>query len=173
MAEHQYGIVHVVLPLLEPGAQARGGLRGPLLALEVESAIEVAEAHPGEGVDDVAVALYPLQVLVPAIGLVAIHVVQQPAVLIAAQQRLHFTGTTPCRVGIPGRRESGMDHHDGQIRVLRQQGTVAQPLQQLVPIRGLHQGLQLVFLLEGGDPMSHRQQVQVVVAEHGHGAASQ
>jgi hypothetical protein len=66
-----------------------------------------------------------------------------------------------------------MHHHDGQVGVFRQQGTVAQPLQQLVPIRRLHQRLQLVFLLERGDAMGHRQQVQIVVAEHGDGRLPQ
>ena len=130
-------------------------------------------AHPGEGVDDVAVAVDPDQIIFPAIGLIAIHVVQQPAVLIAAQQTLHFTGTVARRAGVPGGGDAGMHHHDGQVRVLRQQGAMTQPLQQLIPIRGLHQGLQLVFLLERGDPVGHRQQVQVVVAEHGDGLLSQ
>ena len=108
--------------------------------------------------DDVAVALYPLQVLVPAIGLVAIHVVQQPAVPIAAQQRLHFTGTTVPWHPRPGESPAWI------IMMGRSgcsaSGAVAQPLQQLVPIRGLHQACSLSFFLRGR-PMSHRQQVQV------------
>ena len=66
-----------------------------------------------------------------------------------------------------------MHHHDGQIRMLRQQRAVAQPIQQLVPIRRIHQALQLVFLLERCNPIGDSQQVQVVVAEHGDGAVAQ
>ena len=173
MAEYQYGVIHMVLALLEPGAQAGSRLRGAPLALELESAIEIAEAHPGEGVDDVAVTFDTCQIFTPAIGQIAIHVVQQPAVLIAAQQTLHFAGTVACRSGVPGGGDTGMHHHDGQIRVLRQQGAMAQPRQQLVPIRRFHQGLQLVFLLERRNAIGDRQQVKVVVAEHCDGPLAQ
>ena len=163
----------MVLALLEPGAQARGRLFGALLAFEVEPAVEIAEAHPGEGVDDVAVALDPDQIVLPAIRLIAIHVVQQPLVLIAAQQTLHLAGAVAGGAGVPRRGDAGMYHHDGQVGVLCQQRTVAQPLQQLVPVRCLHQLLQLVFLLERGDAIGDRQQVQIVVAEHGDGSVAQ
>lgn len=54
-----------------------------------------------------------------------------------------------------------------------QQRAVAQPLQQFIPIRGIHQALQLVFLLERCNAIGDRQQVQVVVTEHGDGAVAQ
>ncbi len=163
----------MVFALLEPGTQARGRLGGALLAFEVEPAVEIAEAHSGEGVDDVAVALDPDQIVLPAIGLIAIHVVQQPLVLITAQQAFHLTGTVAGGAGVPRRGDAGMHHHDGQVGVLRQQRAVAQPLQQFVPIRGVHQLLQPVFLLERGYPVGDRQQVQIVVAEHGDGTVAQ
>ncbi len=66
-----------------------------------------------------------------------------------------------------------MHHHDGQVGVFGQQRALAQPLQQFVPIRRIHQALQLVFLLERCNTIGHRQQVQVVVTEYGNGTVAQ
>ena len=157
-----------------PRVQAdRLGARATFV-LERDPATRGAIAHPREDVDDGAVAVQAGQFRVPRRP-VAVHVLEQSPVLVAAQALLDLAAVALGVLRRPLRREAGMHHHPAQRAVDVHQLLQAQPAEQYVAVRGEHHALQvgvdLALLLLAA--LADRQQRQVVVAQHQHAAGAQ
>ena len=85
MAEGDRGAGSPAVGPVKPGKKSGWRRSGSLLGGELQGAIFGAKADPCEDVDDRAQALRPLQPLVPALRLVAIHLAQETIRLRTAQ----------------------------------------------------------------------------------------
>ncbi len=161
-----------VVPGAAVGVQKPGDELGLLAAgrsLQFQLALARDEAQPGEAVGDEAQAVHALQRGIPAVGLVAVHLAEELPVVGAAQYPFHLVCAVLRRGKIPLGRQAGMDQRETETIVVVEQGTVAQPVDQLVPVGCLEHLVQVVAVLEAVVAAGQCQQVQVVVSQHGDG----
>jgi len=149
------------------------GARFPRLSLvrEHHRAALIEHAQPRHRVDDHAQPVESLEVVVPARRLVAVHALQELAVVAAAQALLDLGSELARPRHAPFGHQSGVHQRVSTLHV--QERALAQPVEELVAIgRGENflEGVALAALL---DALGHAHQVQVVVAEHGDGALAQ
>ena len=101
-------------------------------------------------------------------GTIAVHVLQQLAVVVAAQLGLHFARVLLRQLRGPFRREAGVHHHPAQRTVDVREFLRAQPVEQFARVLGeqhaLQVGIDLALLVRRA--FADRQQREIVVAEH-------
>jgi len=150
---------------LKPRQATRWRLLRAALGLEFHGPVRSAETQPGHGVGNQAQAFYPLEIFVPAIRMVAVHVRQKSPVIGRLQALLHFGGQHQCLRRGPLRQQPGM-HHEITLCGMRQR-PVAQPGEQLVAVGGGEDAAQRVVAMRLYKILRDCQQVQVMVAQHG------
>jgi len=130
-----------------------------------------AKAQAGHCVDDDAQPVDSAQVVVPAIRARTVKLREKFLVPGSTQFRLDFSGKCFRCGDVPLRQEPRVDQRVvcGDVH----QRPVPQPVEQPVAVgRGEHVPKRVVFTTLDG-ALSQRQQVQIVVAEHGHRAIAQ
>ena len=134
---------------------------------KLHRAIWIAKTYTRERIDDAAQAVRALQRVVPFGRLIAIHLPQETDPVRAAQYRLHLMRQADGLLRAPLRHQPGMQK---QIVPLEQrQWTAAQPVQQFIAIRRIQDFVERIGFAGFADPVRHRQQMQIMVAEHAFG----
>ena len=104
--------------------------------MQLQPAVLVHITQSGEAIDDVTQPFRPLESLIPAVGLVAIHVLEQLLGL-AAQRLLELARTGPRDRQIPLRGKSAVHQTQIQGGILGEQRALQEPLEQRIAVRGL------------------------------------
>jgi hypothetical protein len=110
-----------------------GGFR----ALKIHDAVGTAKTQTGKGVDDAAQSVIALQVGGPAIGLVAVHILQKARMVGMLKHGLNFGAQGHGILHTPLRKHAGMHHEKvltQRIGVQASQRLLAQPVQQGIAI---------------------------------------
>jgi len=131
----------------------------------------VADAQPRHGVHDNAQALHALQRIAPARRLVAVQAIEEVAVPGTAKHRLHLGRERARLVHRPLGKQPRVHHRVRTLDV--HQRATAQPLEQRVAIRRIEHLAERVALARAFHARRDAEQVQVVVAEHGHRAIAE
>jgi len=156
---------------LEPRKVAGGSFRRLAFGVELHNAFGGAEAQAGHCVDDDAQPVDPAQLVVPAIRTRTVKLGEKFPVPGSAQFRLDFSGKCFRRGDVPLRQEPRV--HQRVVCGDVHQRPVPQPVEQAVAVgRGDH-ALERVVFASLDRALSKRQQMQIVVAEHGHRAITQ
>jgi len=156
---------------VEPRKVARGSFGRFAFGVEFHDAFGSAEAQAGHRIDDDAQPVDPAQLVVPAVRSRTVKLREKLLVPGSAQLRLDFAGERFRRGDVPLRQEPRVDQHVVCSDVRHR--PVPQPVEQAVAVgRSDHVPERVVFA--GLDrPLSKRQQMQIVVAEHGQRAIPQ
>jgi len=156
---------------LEPRKIAGRSFGRFAFGLELHYTFRRAKAQAGHCVDDDAQAVDPAQLVVPAIRVRTVKLREKFLVPGSAQFRLDFPGKCLRRRDVPLRQQPRVNQRVVCDDVHHR--PVPQPIQQHVAVgRGDHLLKRVVFASLDGT-LSKRQEMQVVVAEHGQGAITQ
>jgi len=156
---------------LEPRKVACGSFDRVAFGVELHHTFRRAKAQAGHCVDDDAQPVDPAQVVVPAIRARTVKFREKFLVPGSAQFRLDFPGKCFRRGDVPLRQEPRVDQRVVCDDVRHR--PVPQPVEQPVAVgRGEDVPKRVVFATLDG-ALSKRQQVQIVVAEHGQRAITQ
>ena len=169
MTEHDWRVARRAVGVIEP--RHRPGRRGgcTLLELQVHAARGIDDAQPREGVDDEAQAIVAAQRFVPEFGLIAVHALQKVAVVVPQKSLPDLLGALQGLPTRPLRRYAGV--YEKMTIFLVRQWQSAQPVDQRVPFGRIEDLLQRVGVVQWPDAGIDGEQVQIVVAEQGHGHA--
>jgi len=156
---------------LEPRKVAGGSFGRLAFRAELHHAFRGAKTQTGHRVDDDAQPVDPAQVVVPAIRARTVKLCEKFLVPGSAQFRFDFSGKCYRRGDIPLRQEPRVDQ--SVVCDCVRHRPVSQPVEQPVAVgRGDHVAKRVVFATLDG-ALGQRQQMQIVVAEHGHRAITQ
>jgi len=109
------------------------------------------------------------RLLARRIGLVAVHPLQETAIVHTLETPVNLLAAFECLRHRPLRGHPGMDQEMPPFHMSERQG--AQPVNQLAAIRCIEDLLQRAGVVQGTGSRIDRQQVQVVIAEQSHGLA--
>jgi len=155
----------------EPGLETFGGAFASALFVQVHRVVGGAEAQPRAHVDGDAQAIEAFELLAPLSGLVPVQHAQEFIGAIAREHRLHLARQHERRGHGPRRQEAGVHHRE--LALDRHQRPRGKPSEQCVAILGGENGIERVvgmrLAVAGGD----RQQMKIMIAEHGHGRVAQ
>ena len=166
MAEHHRHILRPAPRQVEPWQQVAAGRAGvAFLVLEVHRPVRRAQAHARERIDDAAQARVAGQGIVPAVGLVAVHLAQERDPAVALERALDFAGQRHRLRRIPLGRHARV--HQQVILDEHRQRPRAQPGDQFLAVRRVQDLVQRIGAAQALRAARHRNQVQVVVAEQG------
>jgi len=150
---------------VEPRREARGRLAGLALVAERHGAIGMQHAKPRHRVGDHAQAIPALEGIVPARGFVAVHALEEPEIVLGAQGRLHLAREGLRVADGPLGNEPRVHEHEAALDM--QEGTMPDPMRELVEVGGGEHFLERVALAGFFRAFGHAHQVEVVVAEDG------
>jgi len=167
VAEDDRRSARCAIGVIEPGHGTLGGLGGAVLELQVHPPVGIDNAQTRQRIDDETQPIVAPERVVPQIGLVAIHPLQEIAVVVALEATMNVLAVLECLRHRPLRWHPGMDTEVPPFRMGERQRT--QPVDQLTAIRCIEDFLQRVGVVLGTGARIDRQQVQVVIAEQGHG----
>jgi hypothetical protein len=156
---------------VEPRRPILRRLSGLALEAQHHGPARVAHPQPGERVDDHAQPGISLEPVVPAIGLVAVHALEERAVIGCAQPLLDFGCQGARTRNGPLGQQPCVDEGDPALHV--HERPCAQPREQLVAVGRRQDVVDGVTLAPPLHALGHAQEVQVVVAEHGDRGVSQ
>ncbi len=146
---------------IEPRQPPRGGCRWLPLETQVDTSLVRADAHACQHVDGEAQAIRTPEVLVPAIRLVAVHVFEEMA-RIVAQREFNLARQFQRRLHRPLRYDAGMHQEVSRLEMGQRPGR--QPLEQGVAVGRLQDLIQSIGATRGLAAAGDGQQVQVMVA---------
>ena len=156
---------------LEPGQIARRNVLHLALEFEFHLALRRADAQARKRIDDGAQTVVAGQILLPGLRRVAVHLPDEIHIVVAAQHRLDFARQLQRLVGRPSRQHPRMHQ---QMTVLQMRQLLpAQPVQQFIPIRRGENLVQRIALVQLADARRHRDQMQIVIAQHRDRAVAQ
>jgi len=139
--------------------------------VEIHHTFRSAKAQAAHCIDDDAQPVDPAQLVIPAVRARTVELREKCLVPGSAQFRLDFSGKRFRLGNIPLRQESRVDQHVVSDNVRHR--PVPQPVEQAVAIgRGDHVPKRVVFASLDGT-LGKRQQMQIVIAEHGQRAIAQ
>jgi len=141
-----------------------GGTVEPFLGGEIHAAVGRAEADARERVDDHAQPVVAAQRLAPSRRLVAVHLAQEPHPIGAGEHALYLRGQFERARDRPLRQHAGVHHQPPMLEV--RQRPRAHPVDQRVAVGRGEDVVERVGAVRAADARGHRQQVQVVVAQH-------
>ena len=108
MAEH-HGYV-VLARVGKPGRETFRGVGRRFLGGQLQAAILCNKAHTGEVIGDHPPAIHAGEGITPAFGLIAIHLAEVFAGIVAADHRFHFPGTGHGLFHAPDMGQAGVGH---------------------------------------------------------------
>ena len=166
VSEHEGVIAGRALRVPEPGHRVPRRIRDRSLVGKHEPSLAVDEAQTCQAIDREPQALHAREAGRPAVRLVAVHFSEKPC-RIRTECALDFARAS-FRVGErPLRRQAGMDERPAERSVAMQHRPGREPGEELVAIRRIEHRLELRLApLHCLRREGHREQVQVVVAEH-------
>ena len=170
MSENNIQVGAFSVRCLEPGDEMLGLSARRAFVAEVERAVDVAIAYAGKAIRDKTHPFPFLEPVRPFVGGVAVHMRKELTGPRPAQERLDFGGAVSGLIEIPLRRKSGMNQ--AVVLVVMEQWSMAQPVEQLIPVGSLENGIQSILFSRRRMIESDSKQMEVVIAENGHGGIS-
>jgi len=157
--------------LREPRLVARRRVRRPALLVEFHRIVGCAVAQARARIDDHAQPIVAGQVVAPMARIVAVEHAQEFVRLRSGQHRFDFVRQHQCRRRRPCRQQAGVHHH--VLALDDDKWSALQPMHQLVAVGGGEDGIERVAAMLAPMPCRHRQQVEIVIAEHGSNRVTQ
>jgi hypothetical protein len=156
VTEHDTQGARASIGNLKPRQQACRRLLQRALVSERDPTVIATEAKAGQAVGDEPEPVEAAELWRPSIGLIAIHMLEEfHAVVVVAQYCFNFACALLRRYSIPLGWQPSVNERVAERRVMMQQRTIAQPMQQFVTVRRLQDVRQRVLALALSNTLCH------------------